>query len=679
MHFRALRETLGFSLLLWIPVLLLEATRPFEVSALIVSPVTRTAFLYSAAIALFIALALGLVAAMMAAADDIGNQIRSGTSGAMTGALVFILVLDPIQRFASDRSLAPHLGSLLAFAVALMVAGLVAWVLSSILLASIRKGAALASSGLAFACWIVLVYSQFAPEPNLAHTSVLAAGWLATAWVLFNASRFDEGGTHRGSFSPLLLAITLPWISMCAVDTHGIRSETEGPRPTAEHPNVLLVIIDTLRADHTDLAGRQVDLTPGIARRAADRGTRFNAAWSAAPNTIPSMKALFTGQLSSHYGGESQIVRRPPLEASTLAETLADAGFETAGITANGLVSGEGFEQGFATYRNVASHDQFIHSFFLNHLLAGKRVYRGFEWMERLEIHKERSDTVTGLAREWVADTRSDREADARPFFLYVHLLDPHWPYHDRGMGAVPPALADLGDPFSHIDFLRLPPPNPDHARYARDTRMQEMQGRYDDEIRASDRDVDQLFAALEAEGVLESTVVVIAGDHGEEFFEHLAFGHGQDVYVEEVHVPLVFLWPADPRYDAMPPEIDEPVSLVDVLPTLVDLFELEQASGAAPLLGQSLLPLLEGKSVERPPLVAESRDARGMRVVWRDGNRVVRFAYTQAGQALTTEDVEVFDQAADPKQQTPLAPTDDSVRGTIERARRDLRARGLR
>jgi len=687
MHFQALLETLRFALLLWLPLWLLEATRPFDPGTLLVSPVSRAAWLHAGLIALFLSATFALVAFLMTSADEAASRVRASFAAVLVGSSVFLLTLEDVQRFAMDRSLAPHIGSLLALAVALMIAGIFAWLLCDGLPSGVRKTASLAANGVGFAVWSLSVVREIEPQGSFAHASTLALGFGAAGLTIAMRTRHDEDAAPRGSALLPAAAFVFSLLAAWAAADGGVRHEAAGPASAASsgRPNVLLVIVDTLRADHTDLAGSQADMTPGLARRAERRGTRFDAAWSAAPNTIPSMKALFTGQLSSHFGGETHIVKRLPLDATTLAEALRDAGYVTAGITANGLVSGEGFEQGFGTYWNLASHDQFIHSFFLNRVLAGQRVYRGFEWMERLRLHKERATAVTDLAIRWVKKLRSG--GAEHPFFLYLHLLDPHWPYHDRGMGAVPEALSDLDAPFSHIDFLRLPPPHPDHARYAKDTRMLEMQGRYDDEIRAADRDLDAMLDALDEAGVLDDTLVVIAGDHGEEFFEHLAFGHGQDVYVEQLHVPLVFLWPADPRFDDMPGQVATPASLTDVLPTLHDLLGLDAAAGeAAPqgenaLLGESLAPLLEADGVEqsRGAVVAESKDARGMRFVWRSGDRVVRFAYERDGEALSTEDVSVFDQRSDPQQLSPLDPNEPGVRDTIERARHDIRERGLR
>ncbi len=681
MHFPALREALRFSLLLWLPLWLLEATRPFDLSTLVASPVSRTAWFYAGAIALVISLALGLCAALMAGTENLVDNARGAAAGIVFGSTAFLAGVEALQRFAMERSLAPHLGTLLALAVGLVVAAIIAIALGEALPASLRRRAALGAIGAGLLLWFAVVWSEIAPRTNLAHLGTLLVGALAAVHALYRLARAEAGNFPKGGTLSLALLLIIPFALMFAVDPRGSRADTTARLAEARQgsPHVLLLIVDTLRADHTNLGTTNAGMTPGLAKHAAERGTRFTAAWSAAPNTIPSMKALFTGQLSSHFGGEGEIVRRPPLEATTLAESLRDAGYATAGITANGLVSGEGFEQGFSTYWNLASHDQFVRSFFLNGLLAGKRVYRGFEWMERLRLHKERSDAVTRLALEWVDGFAANDMNRERPFFLYVHLLDPHWPYHDRGMGAVPEALKDLDAPFSHVDFLRLPAPHPDHAEYARDPRMQEMQGRYDDEIRASDRDLERMLDALETRGLLDDTLVILAGDHGEEFFEHLAFGHGQDVYVEELHVPLVFLWPEGAPYDRMPKQITAPVSLVDVLPTLHDLLELEPTDET--ILGQSLAPLLRDTSSanDRPPIVAESRDARGMRFAWRDRDRVVRFAYTRDGEALTTDDVSVFDQTRDPEQLAPVAHDAPGVRETIERARRDVRARGLR
>ncbi len=243
------------------------------------------------------------------------------------------------------------------------------------------------------------------------------------------------------------------------------------------------------------------------------------------------MVSLFTGQLSSHFGGEHKLNERVPTTAWTLPQSFRKASYRTAAFTANSVVSGPGFEQGFDEFWNLAGHQYFDDSFLLKRLLAGRSWVQSLSLMERLELQKETAGNMSGIARDWLADHGDEA------FFLYLHLLDPHWPHYNRGHGAVPPDLQDIESPLSHLELIRLGPSNPKHEKYRVGPRMDELRSRYDDEIRSADQAIGELLDTLREFELDDSTLVVVLGDHGEEFVEHLAFGHGRDVHDEVIHV----------------------------------------------------------------------------------------------------------------------------------------------
>lgn len=315
--------------------------------------------------------------------------------------------------------------------------------------------------------------------------------------------------------------------------------------------NVLLVTIDTLRGDRLGFMGYERPTSPNLDRRTAT-ATVFEDAISQAPWTRPSMATLMTGLHPRVVGLTCHNFRLPqgdcdvlPESMTTLAETLTAAGFATAGVVANINVDPLfGFDQGFEHYVSVSE------------VLAGSDE----DWRMGNAWKTGGTRVVTDRALDWLA--ARDRE---RPFLLYLHYLDPHEPYEP------PPDDAALFEPASYGE-----------GEAAR------MEAAYDAEIRFVDRELERVFAALDAEGLWESTLVVLVSDHGEEFGEHGGWYHGHTMYDEQLHVPLVVWLPgADPRRDL------EQARMLDVMPTVLDALGLRPP---VELQGRSLLPRLRGE-----------------------------------------------------------------------------------
>ncbi len=318
----------------------------------------------------------------------------------------------------------------------------------------------------------------------------------------------------------------------------------------ASRPNVLLVVIDTLRADHTTPYGYRRDTTPNL-KRLADEGLLFENAWSQAPWTIPSMVSLFTGRyVAANHGA------MPP-SVPTLAERFRDGGYRTGAVVANPLLfERTGFERGFESYE-VAEHEK------------GKKRMPGADLLERSEA------LLAGIEE---------------PFFCWLHLYDPHSPY-----GRPDGRFLDDIDPrgLGVDDYRRLQPEHAGDEVDAGDLQtIRTVIASYDSEIRRADNALGGILAALERRGVADRTVVVVTSDHGEGMFSHaeyedardgvrdygLYLEHGEHVYEESVHVPLVYRGPGLPR-GARRSELAENL---DVFPTLLSLASLEPDPNAA-------------------------------------------------------------------------------------------------
>jgi choline-sulfatase len=275
------------------------------------------------------------------------------------------------------------------------------------------------------------------------------------------------------------------------------------------HPSLLLVSIDTLRADHVGAYGRREAQTPRLDALAA-RGARFEQASTVAPLTLPAHSSLLTGTFPAHHGVRDNGGFYLGEEQTTLAEVLGARGYRTGGFVGAFVLDGRwGLSQGFERYA-----DDFD---------LGR--YEGAS----MDAIQRRGDEVVDRALAWLAEDR------AREFFAWVHLYDPHAPYQA---------------------------PEPFASRFAADAA-----GAYDAEIAWTDTQVGRLLDALAADGRLERTVVVVVGDHGESLGEHGEPTHGFFIYEAVAHVPLIVAGPGVPAR-----VVAAPVRIVDVMPTALAL-----------------------------------------------------------------------------------------------------------
>jgi len=352
--------------------------------------------------------------------------------------------------------------------------------------------------------------------------------------------------------------------------------ENAGPQAK----NLLVLLVDTLRADHLGCYGYARETSPRIDAFARE-GTLFENAATPKPKTSPAVASLFTGtwpQTHRVHAARTELLE----ENVTLAETLKQGGFTTFGISANTNINKTlGYGQGFDELR----------------------------WMVRVELKNGTTiDNHAGqLASQvilWLQQHRDER------FFAYVHLIDPHSPYRP------PPAYAEMfqGDeldgrlgssdqeaPSKHyIDRI-------ENSVYLPEAgfNLDEYVARYDGEIRFTDDAIGEILDALDRLGLSDSTAVVFLSDHGESVIEHHAyFNHGLFPYEEQVHVPLVLRGPGI----AAGQRRTEQVSLVGLMPTLLDLVGVSppqqvEADSFAGLL-RADVPAQEG-----PPTLLSARE----------------------------------------------------------------------
>ena len=337
-------------------------------------------------------------------------------------------------------------------------------------------------------------------------------------------------------------------------------AEVETP-PANPPPNVLVYVIDTLRADRLGCYGYPRPTSPEIDRFAAGatllREGRAQSSW-----TRPAMASLLTGLLPISHRAEGAADRLPD-EVVTLAERLSAAGWATAMVTTNGnVVSRFGFRQGF---------DDF-------HYLPERRRSRA--------VHVP-SQRVNEVVFRWLAERPLDR-----PFFLVVHTCDPHDPYTPEAPFRQRLA-AEVDDPaLGNVRTLLRA------GKLAGDegARLAPAIGAlYDAEIAANDASFGALLRRLEILGLENDTAVVLTSDHGEEFHEHGSWTHGRTLYEEQLRIPFVVRFPGGRGAGR---ELAGPADQIDLAPTVLDLAGLEIPSA---LPGRSLAAELAAGG-RRPP-----------------------------------------------------------------------------
>lgn len=315
--------------------------------------------------------------------------------------------------------------------------------------------------------------------------------------------------------------------------------------------NLVIILVDTLRADHLGCYGYERPTSPNIDRLASG-GTLFENAVSQSSWTLPSAASLLTGL----YPMRHQAVWRKaqlPLARITLAEVLSAEGYATGAVVSHSLVSSD--------------HD----------------LDQGFDFFDETHISGHAgisSPGVTDVAVRWLRENRG------QPFFLFLHYFDPHYAYLEHEgyeFGQRYEGWVDPKAPFRTIQTQRGRLDQGD-IEFLRD--------RYDGEIAFTDHHIGIVLGELDRLGLTERTVVVLVGDHGEEFLDHGWLGHTTHLYEEIVRVPLIV---HHPGMNGLPDRVAEPVELIDVLPTVLAMSGVD--SVPAGIDGRNLLAMLEGRA----------------------------------------------------------------------------------
>ena len=358
-----------------------------------------------------------------------------------------------------------------------------------------------------------------------------------------------------------LLALILQ-IGLCTDMQPNPLKESEAHRM----PNVILITTSSLRADHVGCMGYQRDATPNF-DSFAKRNCLFEYAFAVSSWMMPAHGSIFTSLYPSFHGA-THIDEKLAREPETLAEVLSHHGYYCVGFCFGPRLSSEyGFAQGFDLY------DDYSASMMLAALdIVAKN--------DQVDINKERSNnTANAAAIRWLNNNTHT------PFFLFVHYYDNHWDY-------LPPSPYNtLFDPdyTGQIDGHQIAR-EPLYSNPPEERDIQHMIALYDGEIRQTDADLGELIRFIEKKGLLDNSIVVVMGDHGEQFYEHGHTSH-HGLWDELIHIPMIVSLPENQNQARV---IDGLVSQVDIMPTLLDRLGIPLPEACQ---GKSFLPLLRGQA----------------------------------------------------------------------------------
>jgi arylsulfatase A-like enzyme len=379
--------------------------------------------------------------------------------------------------------------------------------------------------------------------------------------------------TRKGTAFADMCRRSLPWLGAAAVagvfviSAFGVVRERLADRSrgtaSAGAPNVLFLILDTVRSQDLSLYGYGRETAPEIERLAAT-GVTFDRAIAPAPWTLPSHASMFTGLSPDLLSTDFDT----PLDASapTIAEVLRARGYATGGFVANSVFAtrATGLDRGFSTYQD--------------HSLSAGLFLSSSRWMRRaataiLPVFGVHGSLDHKSAEKVNREFLSWMPTDGKPFFAFLNYFDAHLPYK-------------LEPPYDRK--FRNPPP-----RYWRfkgwgrgydEADLEEVHDAYVSSIAYVDAQVGALLRELERRGVMRNTVVIVASDHGEHFGEHGGImDHANSLYLPLLHVPLVIAFPSQVPAGA---RVQSPVSTQDIPATILDL------------LGHSGEPVLPGRSL---------------------------------------------------------------------------------
>jgi arylsulfatase A-like enzyme len=426
--------------------------------------------------------------------------------------------------------------------------------------------------------------------------------------------------------------------------------------PLPDRPNVVLIVMDTVRADHLSLYGYHRDTTPNL-QKFAEEATVYTNVVSPSDTTLSSHASMFTGmyagQHGAHYGGNSPYVHGLDKKFHTLAEILSDKGYVTLGIAANMGVLGRGFglDQGFQYY-NAQRYIPLLNPADPYYIRQGVRNF--FTLFAAPEDFDRKCRTAEDINREVFSIL--DRLEGKGAFFLFINYMDAHDPY-------MPPHSFDTrypgkDDTFTTKRYRQLLQNVIGRGLSISVKEYDHIQSQYDGGIAYLDFNIGQLIKTLKGYASYENTLIIITSDHGEAFGERHLLGHGLSVYRDEINVPLIIKYPHMKQGD----HVSETVSSIDIMPTVLDVLGYEMSDS---IHGQGLVNMNKrdgndffSESYPSRAVIGNSRFKRVERAVI---SGKYKFIGSTAGKK------ELYDLSSDPDEKENLYRADDELSREFE------------
>lgn len=382
-----------------------------------------------------------------------------------------------------------------------------------------------------------------------AGTVFLTALW----WGQTGKRNRDEWGkrsfVHCGLF---LCTGALIWIivSLTAGKRQTDLPAAADPGLASGKPNIVLIVCDALRADRLGCYGYRKARTPVI-DQLAEEGIRFQSNYAQSSWTKPAVATLLTGMYPSGH----KTYLKPdvlPDQVVTLPEILRETGYFTAGFPNNiNVTSGFNFDQGFDEFTYLAPDYFFYADEFsskLTYYSILRKIREGYLVKSKHPRHYyQQAAVVTRHATSFL-----DRRDTSRPFFLFLHYMEPHDPFFHH--------------PFNGVGYARVTMPNPDPSM------ADLMRQAYDEEINYMDGWIGRLFESLKQKKLWDNTIIVLTADHGEEFYDHGGWWHGLTLYQELIHVPLIIKINRNRADELVPGVRLDNARQIDIAPTLLGL-----------------------------------------------------------------------------------------------------------
>ena len=489
--------------------------------------------------------------------------------------------------------------------------------------------------------WFEKYRLAFFSKASFVAIAACAAAFLLTLLFFHAAGR---AAWAKGLAFVLFLAVLVSPAATVKHVTDTYHSTGLSLASSSDHavPRVILIVVDTLRADAlTCYGGGNATATPNIDSLARE-SVLFRHAVSPGPWTVPAMASIVTG-VSPLAHGMNAFGARLPDTFKTIAEHMNEAGYVTAGIGDNGnLKAGLNFNQGFAYYNWYPRHE-------FGPISCGSTLL-GILLSDRFRAEAT-TEILTGLALEWTAGNQQN------DFFMHLHFYDPHMPY------TPPPEFAPDGTPPAGFErgFSKDEAHRAMTGKLARSTEERAwVRELYNGEVRLVDAHVGRFMKTLKAQGLYDDALIILTSDHGEEFWEHGDFEHGQSLYGELLNVPLIVKLPGSTESRI----VEAAVSTQSILPTILDLCGLPWDEGHFPPPSLGALCRSEGGAFAEASVVS----AGLMRGDEREAVTGTRFKYIQS---LVTSREELYDLTDDPGEQNDIARTSpgpaESERAALE------------